>query len=195
MENFAPMMAAVLALMGTPGPVTLASAASGAAYGRRAFPYVVALTAGTFTVIVLVAAGVTGLVETVPGAAPVITALAGAYILYLAYRIATAPPLGELDRSAGPPPLIGAYAMAVANPKAWGAMGALFSGFDLLPGDPVTGGVLKAAMLGCFALTINTTWMIGGAALARVLRDPVASRGLNLFFAVLLVLSILTLVL
>ena len=49
-------------------------------------------------------------------------------------------------------------------------------------------------MLGCFALAINTTWMIGGTVLARVLRDPVASRGLNICFAVLLVLSVLTLV-
>ena len=38
-----------------------------------------------------------GLVLAISGAAPVITVLAAAYILYLSYRIATAPPLGRIS--------------------------------------------------------------------------------------------------
>ena len=166
MDEFAAMLPAVLALMGTPGPVTLASAGFGAAWGLSAFRHVAAMTAGTATVMVLVAVGITGLVASIPGAAPVLTALAGAYFLYLAWRI--------------------------ANPKAFGAMAALFSGFPLLA-DPVTGAALKTGLLTSFALTINTVWMLGGTALAGVMRDPVRSRALNLGFAALLVVSVLTL--
>jgi hypothetical protein len=32
--------------------------------------------------------------------------------------------------------------MAIVNPKAYGAMGALFSGFQVVSGDPVTDGLL-----------------------------------------------------
>jgi len=189
MENLAPLAAAVVALMSTPGPVTLASAAFGAAYGVRAFPQVATMTAGTVTVMVLVAAGVTGLLASLPGVRPVLTALAGAYILYLAWRIATAPAVRRLAPNAALPTLPGIYAMAVANPKAWGAMGALFSGFPLLP-DPVAGAMLKVALLSCCALTINTTWMLCGTALARLMQNPRAGRALNLAFGLLLAASV-----
>ena len=79
--------------------------------------------------------------------------------------------------------------MAVANPKAFGAMAALYSGFPLMA-DPVAGAALKTGLLASFALTINTGWMLGGTALAGVMRDPVRSRALNLGFAAMLVVSV-----
>lgn len=189
MENLLSLMGAVLALMGSPGPVTLASAALGATYGARAFTHVATMTLGTFTVMVLVATGVTGLIAALPGAAPVVSALAGLYILYLAYRIATAPPVGALEQSLELPSLLGVYGMSVANPKAWGAMGALFSGYPLLD-DPVGGAALKVGLLTACALAINTTWMFGGTALAGAMRGPNSGRVLNLGFGLLLVASV-----
>lgn len=195
MENFAPLIVAVLALMGTPGPVTLASAASGAAFGLRAFPYVAAMTAGTATVMLLVATGITGIVAAVPGVGPVIAVLAGSYIIYLAVKIAMAPPLDALDREASLPPLVGGYAMAVMNPKAYGAMAALFSGFPLVPDQPLADATIKVPLLTMFALIINSVWMLSGTALALRLRDPSSSRMLNIAFAVLLVGSVLMILL
>jgi threonine/homoserine/homoserine lactone efflux protein len=188
MDGLLALFTAALTLMGSPGPATLSSAAAGAAYRLRAVPYVLGISLGTITVMVLVAAGVTGLVTSIPGAAPVISG-------YLAWRIATAPPVGALDRQAAAPPFIGGYAMAVVNPKAYGAMGALFSGFPLIPDDPVTGGMLKVAILSGFALAINATWMSVGAGLARAMRNPRTSRALNVTFAVLLVASVVAAVL
>jgi len=192
MDNLVALMIAALALMASPGPATMSSAAAGAAFRARALPYVAGVSSGTFTVMLLVATGVTGLVTSLPGVAPVIAALAGAYILYLAYRIATAPPVGALDRQALPPPFLGGYAMAVANPKAYGAMGALFSGFPLIEADPVAGGALKVLMLAPLALAINATWMSVGAALARAMRNPRTSRALNVVFAAMLLASVAT---
>ena len=195
MDGLIALFTAAIALMGSPGPATLSSAAAGAAYRLRAVPYVAGITLGTITVMVLVAAGVTGLITSLPGAAPVISALAAAYILYLAWRIATAPPVGALDRQAAAPPFIGGYAMAVVNPKAYGAMGALFSGFPLVPHDPVTDGTLKVALLSGLALAVNATWMSLGAGLARAMQNPRTSRALNVTFAVLLVASVVVAVL
>jgi threonine/homoserine/homoserine lactone efflux protein len=190
MEGLAALLPAALALMGSPGPATLSSAAAGAAYRARAIPYAVGISLGTITVMVLVAAGVTGLVTSLPGAAPVITVLAAAYILYLAWKIGTAPPVGALASQSAAPPFLGGYALAVVNPKAYGAMGALFSGFPLIAGDPVTDGTVKVAILSALALAINLAWMSAGAALARAIRNPRTSRMLNIAFAVLLLASV-----
>lgn len=190
MDSLIALLIAALALMGSPGPATLSSAAAGAAYRVRAVPYVAGVSSGTITVILLVAAGVTGLVTSVPGAAPVITVLAGAYILYLAWKIATAPPAGALDSQSHAPPFLGGYALAVANPKAYGAMGALFSGFPIVEQDPVAGGMLKVILLSALAVVINLTWMSAGAGMARAMRNPRTSRVLNITFAILLLASV-----
>ncbi|MEM7058728.1 MAG: LysE family translocator [Pseudomonadota bacterium] len=194
MENLFAMFPAMIGLMASPGPVTLASAAAGAAYGWRAWPYVFIMTTGTLTVIILVAIGAMGLLATVPGIAPLVGALAGLYILWLAWKIATAPPLGALADQAALPPLWGGYVMAILNPKAYGAMAAIFSGFPLMPDAPFLGGAVQSTILFCWALTVNTVWMSAGVMLARLMRDPVANRILNVFFAVLLVLSVALLV-
>ena len=189
METLPAFLGAALAMMATPGPVTLASAAAGAAWPGRATGFVLAMSAGTLTIILLVAAGITGLVAAVPGAAPFAAAVGAGYILYLAWKIATAPPLGS-DQGTAPPSLAGAYAMALVNPKAWGAFVALFSGFPLLPGDPLAGGALKAAILCCLPPVINLTWMIAGSWLASRLRGPMIGRLFNPAMAMVLVTSV-----
>ncbi|MDH3669239.1 MAG: LysE family transporter [Paracoccaceae bacterium] len=192
MENVLTLMAAILALMGSPGPVTLASAAAGAAFDRGAAArFVVAATTGTWTVIAIVALGVGGLVMSLPGVAPVIAGLAGAYILYLAWRIAMAPPLGALESGSEAARPIEGYIIGIANPKAYGAMGALFSGFPLIAGNPLSETVIKALLLCACALIINLTWMQAGVGLARIMQDPRASRALNITFGVMLVASVI----
>ena len=191
MENLITLVVAALPLMGTPGPVTMASAAAGAAWPRRvAALYVLGMTTGTLTVISLVAAGLSGLVLALPGVAPVLAAGAAAYILYLAWKIANAPPMGSLERGMAPPAMFGGYAMAVANPKAWAAFTALFSGYPLFDQPSVAGTVLKVAFLAGLALAANLTWMWMGSRLAEAMQSPRASRALNVFFAVLLVVSV-----
>ncbi|MEM6904546.1 MAG: LysE family transporter [Pseudomonadota bacterium] len=190
MDAYLALFAAALALMGSPGPATMSSAGAGAAFGRAALPYVCGIATGTSTVTAMVAAGLTGLIFALPGVAPVVTALASAYILYLAWKIATAPPLGTLQAAERAPPFLGGYLLAVANPKAYAAMGALFSGFVLIEGDPVGDNLLKVGLLCPFAFLINITWMQVGTAIARRLQNPRASRILNVVFAVALVVSV-----
>ena len=195
MENFAAMLPAIAALMASPGPVTLTSAAFGAAYGRRAIRLVLTMTAGTATIIVMVALGVFGLVTALPGVEPILMGLGGLYILYLAWKIWSAPPIHERQVGGDMPAVIGFYLMALANPKAYAAMAALFSGFPLIETDPLANGILKSVILICTATTINLTWMSIGTVLATVLRDPSTSRKLNQAFAVMLVLSVIAMVL
>ena len=73
---------AAFPLMGSPGPATLSLAAMGAAFGAEAgIRYLRGIIAGTFGVVLTIATGVTGIVLAAPGLSPVVTGLAGLYIL------------------------------------------------------------------------------------------------------------------
>ncbi len=182
---------AALPLMGSPGPATLSLAAVGAAFGAaRGLGYLAGIVAGTFGVLLLIASGVTGLLLAVPALVWLVTALAAAYILYLAYRIATAPVLSGDTSGARAPSLVGGFVLAMANPKAFAAIGAVYSGNNLLPGDLLLDAAAKILALLAVIVLVNATWLVFGSAFSLVLRDPRRGRIANVAFAVLLVLSV-----
>ncbi len=182
---------AALALMGSPGPATLSLAAIGAAYGRQGgLRYLGGIIAGTFCVLLVVASGVTGLVMTDPILATAIAVAAAAYILYLAVRIATAPPLTLRGGEVKPPALAGGFALAIANPKAFAAIGAVYAGHQLVPDDPLLDAAVKIVALTIVIVTVNMAWLVFGAMISRVLTNPPAARAANIAFAVLLVVSV-----
>lgn len=80
--------------------------------------------------------------------------------------------------------------LSLSNPKAYAAMGALFSGYTLRPGAPVQDGLTKAAIVMAVILIVNFLWLSVGATLAQTLRNPKASRAVNITFAVLLLASV-----
>jgi threonine/homoserine/homoserine lactone efflux protein len=179
-----------VALTGSPGPATLSLAATGAAFGaRRGLGYMAGIVAGVVVVMAIVASGLTGLLLALPGAAPVMAALAAAYIAWLAWRIATAPPLGE-QATAKPPSIVAGFFLALANPKAYAAMAALFSGFVLVGERPGLDAILKALLLVAIMIAVDLAWLMAGSALTSCFREPNVSRAINVAFAVLLVASV-----
>lgn len=191
MTDLLALWLAAAPLMISPGPAVLSVAAMGAAFGpRRAFKYFLGIVFGTASVLLAVVSGLTGALFAVPGLAPAATLLAAGYILYLAYRIATAPPLGPVDPGAPAPSFGGGYALAIANPKAFAAFGALSAGTTMVPNDPVADAVAKLAGLSAMIVVANGSWLLFGSVLSTVLRDPTASRAVNILFAVLLVGSV-----
>jgi threonine/homoserine/homoserine lactone efflux protein len=178
-----------LAIMGSPGPATISLTATGVAFGvRRSARYLAGIIAGTIVVLILVAAGVTGALLAVPGVRPLFLAAAAAYILYLAYHIATAPPLRAADRGAPAPSLAGGLLLGVANPKAWVAIAAVFVSGRVAAHTLVDSG-LKVAVLALMVVAINGAWLIAAAWVAPALRDPVRSRRANVGLAAALVVS------
>jgi threonine/homoserine/homoserine lactone efflux protein len=189
--NLVLLWLAALPLMGSPGPATLSTAAVGATYGaRRGLPWLAGIVAGTATVLLLIATGVTALVLAIPALKLAITVLAAAYILYLAWRIATAPPLLKQAGEARAPAFPGGYLLAVANPKAFAAIGAVYAGHSVVPGDLVLDSAVKIAALTLVIVVVNGTWLVFGALIAQVLHDPRKGRIANIVFAVLLVVSV-----
>jgi threonine/homoserine/homoserine lactone efflux protein len=180
-----------LALAGSPGPSNLSLAASGAAFGaRRSVGYMVGIIVGMIAVMAITASGAVGVVLTVPGAVPVVTALAGVYFAWLAWRIATAPPLTARAADLAPPSFAGGVMLSLVNPKGYAAMAALFSGFVLARGGVLAEAALKIAVLAAIITAVNLAWLYTGAALTRWFHDPVMNRVINITFAMLLITSV-----
>jgi threonine/homoserine/homoserine lactone efflux protein len=188
-SSVAALVLTSLAIMGSPGPATISLTGSGVAFGvRRSVRYLAGIVAGTTLVLVAVAVGVTGALLAIPAVRPALIAAAAAYILYLAYHIATAPPLDAGRPAAAAPTLAGGLLLGVANPKAWVAIGAVFVSVRLSSGAALDAG-LKTCVLTGTIVVINTGWLLAGASLAPVLRDPRRARRTNVVLASALVVA------
>lgn len=182
---------AAFALAGSPGPANTVLAAAGAAFGlRRSLWLATGIISGVLTVMLLTATGLAGLILALPGVAPAATVAGALYMLYLAWKIATAPPLQETGGEAKAPSLGSGYFVGAGNPKTFAAVAALHSGFTLSAGDPVLEVVLKLAFLTPVLVIVNVVWLLLGAALTRCFRDPRLNRIVNIGFAVALILSL-----
>jgi threonine/homoserine/homoserine lactone efflux protein len=180
------------ALAGSPGPATLSLAAAGAAFGaRRGLGYMAGLVIGMVAVMGIAATGAIGVLLAIPGARPVVIGAAAAYFAYLAIRIATAPPLAD-DRGAerGRPSFAAGLFLSLVNPKGYAAMVALFSGFALVQDRLALDAALKAGVLLAIIVAVDVAWLLVGAALTRLFRDPRTNRAINIAFAVLLLASV-----
>jgi threonine/homoserine/homoserine lactone efflux protein len=175
------------ALMGSPGPSTVSVTAVGAAFGlRRSLGYVLGLILGTSAVLMIVATGIFAVLLSVPRITPVLLAASAAYA-YLAVQLVRAPPLGQQDPATPAPSIVGGLLLAAANPKAYVAIAAVFAGSRLDGLSPMTEALSKTSILACVVVIIHLGWLLAGASLSRVLRDPVASRVVNVTLAGILV--------
>ena len=191
MDGLLGFILAGLALAGSPGPNTLSLAAAGAAFGaRRSLGYMAGIVIGMVGVMGIAAAGVIGVVLAIPGAKPVVIAAASAYFAYLAFRIATAPPLAEGAGTGRRPSFAGGVFLSLVNPKGYAAMAALFSGFVLVRERLALDAALKATILLALMIAVDLAWLSAGAALTRLFREPRTNRAINVTFAVLLVASV-----
>jgi threonine/homoserine/homoserine lactone efflux protein len=182
-----PLVITSLAIMGSPGPATISLTAAGSAYGvRRSLAYLVGIIVGTVMVLLAVATGITATLLAVPVLRVVLIVISAAYILWLAYHVATAPPLGAGTPAADAPALGGGVLLGIANPKAWVAIAAVFAGAHLADAA-ATDAAAKFTVLTLMIILICTTWLIAGVSLARLLRDPRSARIINLTLAVALV--------
>jgi len=183
------LIGASLAIMGSPGPSTISLTAAASAHGvRKSLRYMAGLVVGTMAVLVAVATGITAALLAVPAVRPVLAAGAAAYILWLAYHIATAPPLTAESGSGAAPGAGGGVLLGVANPKAWVAIAAVFAG-SRLAASTVLDTAGKLAVLGAMIVVIHVAWLALGASLAPALRDPVRARAVNTALAVVLVVA------
>ena len=190
-EGFILLLLAAFPLMGSPGPATVSLAATASVFGiRRSLWYLAGINLGTAAVLLMIATGITGILFAVPGVLPVLTVAALCYILYLAYRIATAPVLSQDATGETAPSIKGGLLLAIANPKAFAAIGAVYASVVIVPDHPGLDAAEKVAALSGVIVIVNSSWLVLGAFLARLLRHPRSGRAINVLFALLLVATV-----
>lgn len=186
-DAIAPLLLSAAAIMGSPGPATVSLVVSGATYGtRRSISYLLGIIVGTTLVLLGVALGITALLLTVPALQFVLVLVAAAYILWLAYHIATAPPLNTTTAAVAAPSAMGGLTLGLTNPKAWIAIAAVF-GSGHVARSPTTDAILKVALLTGMIILINSVWLSAGSTLAPLLRQPRVARRVNIALAAVLV--------
>ncbi|MGQ0566647.1 MAG: LysE family translocator [Gemmobacter sp.] len=186
----------LLALMGfafatsvTPGPNNMMLLASGANFGlRRTVPHMLGISVGHSVMVFLVGLGLAELFLAEPRLFTALKVVSVAYMLWLAWKIATAAPPREGQAGGRPFTFVQAAAFQWVNPKAW-AM-ALTAVTVYAPGGEVWPTALVAVVFAMVNLPSVTVWAAAGQALRRWLDTPGRLRAFNVTMAVLLVLSL-----
>jgi threonine/homoserine/homoserine lactone efflux protein len=180
------LLVTALVVMGSPGPSTLSLVAAGLAHGTRtSLGYGAGLVLGTATVLLAVASGITAVLLAVPALRTVLLLAAAAYLLWLAYRLATASSLGARGARTRPT-FAGGIALGTLNPKAWVAIGVVFAGSHVAA-TPAVDAVVKVVLLGGVIVVVHAGWLAAGRLLVPLLQSPRTARLVNRIMAVLLV--------
>ena len=182
---------AAFPLLGSPGPATLSLAGVGTAYGfRKRMPYLAGIIIGTTGVLLLIATGVTALILAQPLLVRALTVLAVIYILFLAWKIASAPVGAQQLEVQTVPSLIPGLMLALANPKAFAAIGAVYAGQRLIEESLFSDTFAKVAALILVIVVVNAAWLAFGAVFSSLLSHPRMGRIANVTFAAMLVASV-----
>lgn len=176
----------------TPGPNNLMLMASGANYGvRRTVPHMLGVAGGFALMIVLIGFGLIGLFDLYPRLYDVLKAVSIAYLLYLAWKIATAAPPepGSATSARGRPfTFLQAASFQWVNPKAWTM--ALTALTVYAPGHSISETLAVAAIFGTINLPSVSTWTLIGQSMRKILTSRKRLRAFNLIMALALVATL-----
>jgi len=175
----------------TPGPNNLMLMTSGVKYGLgRTLPHLAGVVLGFALMIAVVGLGLDILFERFPRILPIMRVAGSIYMIWLALKIAFAKPMGDVESGGRPIGFLGAAGFQWVNPKAWVmALSALAAYAGVV--DGYTQSVLFiAALCALIAIPCSGAWMVFGASLSRLIRDPRLTRPFNWTMAGLLIASI-----
>lgn len=185
----------VLATVGTPGPNNIMIIASGANFGiRRSLPHIFGIGLGFIFMQVLVGLGLGQVFILYPIVHDILRYVGAAFLLYLAYKIATSKNnIQQGDATGEPMTFIQAASFQWVNPKAWVMVIGAIASFISVDGDKFTelGIIITVNLL--VSLPLIFGWCLFGLGIGRLLKSDKAFKLFNYGMATLLVLTIITL--
>jgi len=174
----------------TPGPNNLMLMASGANYGYlRTLPHMAGVVVGFTIMLLLVGVGLIKIFDTVPASYLVLKVVSMIYLVYLAWRIATAAAPGEASEEGGKPfTFLQALLFQWVNPKAW-TIG-LTAITVYAPTRSL--GAIVILMIVFTAVTVPSIslWTLVGQQLRSLLTNKLRLRVFNGLMAALLIVSL-----
>lgn len=191
-ETILPLALFVVVSTITPGGATTLATASGAQFGfRRSVPLMAGIAVGLASLAAASAAGLAGILLAAPSLQTAMRLAGSAYLLWLAWRIATSgsPNLGT--NLGEPTSFFGGACLLWLNPKGWAMAFGAAASFAALASGPLRLAALLGAAFGFAAAISLSLWCLAGLLLARSLRTERQWRVLNAMLGLLLVVSII----
>ncbi|MCP1315846.1 MULTISPECIES: LysE family translocator [unclassified Halomonas] len=188
-----PVAVFMLSMTLTPGPNNLMLTASGANFGiRRTMPHMFGIVGGCFFLYLAIALGLGVLFERAPLLQVTLRWAGSAYLLYLAYRIATAPSpnVKGSDQRGQPLTFLQAALFQLANPKAWILGLALIAGFLPQGGQALLNAVVLVGFAELVALPCLLVWAGFGVAIGRLIKSDGGWRAFNVAMGLLTAASV-----
>lgn len=172
----------------TPGPNNMMLMASGANFGlRRTVPHMLGVSLGFGGMVAILGLGIDRIIHENHALAEALKWISLAYMLWLAWKIATSAAPEGVTEGAKPMTFLQAAAFQWVNPKAWamalGALSAYAAG--------VGGALIVAVVFALVNLPAVAIWAAAGQALRGFLATPARLRLFNGAMAVLLIVSML----
>ena len=194
LDLFAALVVFACVMAFTPGPNNVLLAASGVNFGfARTIPHMTGVTLGFDVLLIACGLGLGLIFAAVPDLQTVLKIAGAAYMLWLAYKVATAHQTGEGEAPARPFTFMQAAAFQWVNPK---AVLAVVSGVAIYvrPDHRWTDFSIVVAVFTVVTLLAVSLWAGFGVALRGYLKDPARARIFNFAMALLLVISIVPMV-
>lgn len=176
----------------TPGPNNLMLMASGANFGwRRTLPHMAGISFGFGAMTLLIGVGLVQLFDAFPLTYTILKFASVAFLLYLAYKIATSSPPSDVAQSAQGKPMtfIQAALFQWVNPKALTMALTALAAFTP-QGSGFWGVALVALIFSAVNLPTISSWVLLGTQLRRILDVRWKLRAFNIGAALLLLGSL-----
>lgn len=189
-ELFTALMAFAFVSSITPGPNNLMLMTSGANFGfRRTIPHMLGVGLGFVFMLILVGVGLIQVFDLYPVSHQILRIVSIIYLVYLAYKIATASgPEGDVKSSATPMTFMQAVLFQWVNPKAWTMTLTAVSVYS--PTRGIESILLVAFIFGAINLPSVSVWTVLGLQLRRILTNASRLKAFNVSMAVLLLFSL-----
>ena len=173
----------------TPGPNNLMLMASGANFGfMRTLPHMLGITFGFMSLLLLVGLGLIKVFDAFPIIYTVLKVVSLIYLLFLAYKIATAAPVATATATGNPMSFLQAAGFQWVNPKAWAFGLSIITIYVPVSGFAPL--MLTAVVVAVMAVPSVVIWTIMGGQMSRFLTSTVRLRLFNGTMALLLVASL-----
>lgn len=175
----------------TPGPNNVMLMSSGLNFGfQRAQPHLWGVSLGFAVMVLAVGLGLGAIFQTWPGLYAVLKYAGAAYLLYLAWIIATSGPVDEGDIARSSPiTFFQAAAFQWVNPKGWVMAVGAVSAYATVAAFPYNM-MLIAFLFGALGILSSAAWVVLGQTLRRLLRHERTVRIFNVAMALALVASL-----
>ena len=176
----------------TPGPNNLMLLASGVNFGfRRTVPHMAGIGFGFWLLLMAVGLGLGAMLSAFPALHLALKVAGGAYLLYLAWRVAMSRSMGSSGTGQGRPmTFLEAVAFQWVNPKAW-VMAVTAMAIYTDPQRPLLTVVLVAAAFAIVNFPSVSVWAAFGVALRGFLADPARLKWFNIAMGVLLAATLI----